>query len=296
MIEAAKLLRVLSLIRLLNQPPGYTIPQLAQTLDCDRRTIYRYLKLLEEVGYLLDEDGQGRKFIFEARPERGASFSIQEAALLRQALAATGLEEPLRQSLYRKLYLTSDLVPLADELLDVHQARVVERLAEALRIGHRVRLVRFQSTNSGTIRNRDVEPLGLSEDCATLNAVEVATGQTRTFKTRRMTDVQVLDEPCLLTNLDELLDAFGMSGVEWLSVELRLTARAYRLVAEEYPNTRAFLFPETSQNAFAYRFRGLVRDYTGIGRFVLGLPTEIEVVSPDAFRKFLKEKAGRARW
>jgi predicted DNA-binding transcriptional regulator YafY len=296
MIEAAKLLRVLSLIRLLNQRPGYTVAQLAQLLDCDRRTIYRYLELLEAVGYLIDEDSQGRKFIFEARSEWHPSFSTRETALLRQALATVNVDGPLRESLYRKLYLTSELVPLADELLDIHRARMIERLSEALRKGQRVRLVRYQSTNSGTIRDRDVEPLGFSEDFTILNAVEVEAGKTRTFKTRRIADVQVLAEPCVLSQPDEVLDAFGMAGTDWKPIELRLTARAYRLLTEEYPAARAFLFPQPDSAELPYQFRGLVRDYTGIGRFVLGLPTEVNVVSPADFRDFLHVKTTHARW
>lgn len=188
------------------------------------------------------------------------------------------------------------MIPFADELLDVHRARVVQRLNEAIRQNRRARLLRYQSTNSGTVRDRDVEPLAFSEDYATLNAVEVESGQLRTYKTRRIQDVCLLDQPCTLGKPDEVLDAFGMTGPDWLPVELRLTMRAYRLLVEEHPGSRAFVAPEPSAPEWPYRFRGLVRDFAGVGRFVLGLPTEIEVVGPDEFRRFLREKVGRARW
>lgn len=140
--EQAKLYRVLSLIRLLKQRPGYTVQQLARHFECDKRTVYRYLNLLADLGYLLDEDEQHRKFIFEAEPEQRAFFTAEETSLLRQALTTVEAESPLRESLRRKLYLTSELIPLADELLDVHQARVVQRLGEALRLNRRARLRR----------------------------------------------------------------------------------------------------------------------------------------------------------
>ena len=56
MIAQQKLLRVFKLIRLLKQRPGRTIFQLAQLLDINKRSVYRYLELLEAVGYLYDVD------------------------------------------------------------------------------------------------------------------------------------------------------------------------------------------------------------------------------------------------
>ncbi len=296
MTEQAKLLRVFSLIRLLKQRPGYTVHQLARTFDCDKRTVYRYFNLLEEIGYFLDEDAQSRKFIFEAEPEQRAFFTAEETDLLRQALTTVEADSPLRESLRRKLYLTSDLIPLADELLDVHQARVVQRLTEALRLNRRARLLRYQSGNSGTVRDREIEPITFSPDYATLNAVEVETGQTRTYKTRRIEDVEVLETPCCLEKPEEVLDVFGMAGSDWLPVELRLTTRGYRLLVEEHPGSRAFLLPEPVLPEWPYRFRGLVRDFAGVGRFCMGLPTEIQVLGSEGFRGFLREKVGRAGW
>ncbi|GAB2784767.1 putative DNA-binding transcriptional regulator YafY [Hymenobacter luteus] len=299
MIEQAKLLRVFTLIRLLKQG-RHTLNQLARLQDCHPRTIRRYLKLLEEVGYHIDEETQGRGYVylFETDPEKPAFFSAEETYVLRQAVA--GLEEnnPLRESLSRKLYQTSELVPLADELLDMHQARVVQQLAEALRQRCRVRLVRYQSPHSGTVRDREVEPLGFTDNYAQLNAVDVATGQTRTYKTRRIEDVTLLDIACSHAATQEQLDVFGLSGPAVELVELHLTARAYRLLVEEHPGARAFVLPTVVNDApdLRYVFRGEVRSYLGIGRFVLGLPTEVRVVQPATFREFLREKAGQARW
>ncbi|GAA4001908.1 hypothetical protein GCM10022408_11520 [Hymenobacter fastidiosus] len=290
-------MRVFTLIRLLKQRQ-HTLAQLAQLLDCHPRTIRRYLELLEEVGYHIDEDEHGRRYLFESEPDAPAYFSAEETHVLRQAL--TGLDEhtPLRESLSRKLYQTSELVPLADELLDMHQARVVQRLAEALRQRCRVRLLRYQSSHSGTVRDREVEPLGFTDSYAQLNAVDVATGQTRTYKTRRIEDVELLATPCSHAVTEEQLDVFGLSGTVPELVELRLTARAYRLLVEEYPAARSFVLPVAGAGPtdLRYAFRGEVRSYLGIGRFVLGLPTEVQVVEPAAFRAFLREKVGQARW
>jgi proteasome accessory factor C len=54
------LLRLFSLIRLLNQRPGLTLAQAAQTLDTSSRTVYRYLETLEDLGYCIDKDDYDR--------------------------------------------------------------------------------------------------------------------------------------------------------------------------------------------------------------------------------------------
>lgn len=298
MIEQAKLLRVLQLIRLLRNERGRTLNQLAQALDCSTRTVRRYLDLLTEVGYLVDErvDLRGYFFLFEAEPERAPLFSLEESTLLQQVL--TGLEEsnPLGVSLRQKLHRTTELIPLADELVDLQRGRMVQQLSAAVRERRQVRLVRYQSADSGTVRDRVVEPVALTEGFEQLNAVEVSSGQLRTYKIRRMDDVEVLDRPCVHPVMDEHLDLFGMAGPTWLPVELRLTERAYRLLVEEHRGARQFASPTPAGDGPGYVFRGEVRSYLGIGRFVLGLPTEVRVVEPEAFRMFLREKAGLARW
>ncbi|MCU0383845.1 MAG: HTH domain-containing protein, partial [Cyclobacteriaceae bacterium] len=61
-IPQAKILRVFQLIGLL-KAGGRTVQQLAQQLDANARTIYRYFKLLEELGFIIDQDFHGKFFI-----------------------------------------------------------------------------------------------------------------------------------------------------------------------------------------------------------------------------------------
>jgi len=299
-VDQAKLLRVFQLIRLLKGPPEYRIPQLSQLLDCNRSTIYRYLKLLEEVGYLVDQDAQGYYFIFEAEAdERRPHFSAPEAELLRQALSGLAADNPLRESLRRKIYLTSDLIPLADELAEAQHGRAVEQLAAACHQRYRVWLRRYHSANSDTCRDRLVEPYGFSRNYALLNAVDVETGQVRTFKLARIGRVEPLPtQVSTFAPAGEFLDAFGLAGTQPILVELHLTERAYRLLWEEVPAARSLLLPTRTGMAdnFAYQFRGEVASFLGIGRFVLGLPTEIRVLAPVEFREYLRERVVQAAW
>lgn len=292
MIAQQKILRVFKLIRLLKQRPGRTIPQLAQLLDIDKRSVYRYLELLEEVGYLFDIDNRHRYYLFEDETAGRPTFTEEESEVMRQALAGLTPSHPLLASIRQKLFLASSLVPLADGLVDVHQGRVVQRLAEALRDGRQVRLIRYQSPNSNTIADRLVEPLSFSDDYATLNAYEPASGKVKTFKTRRTEDVAVLDELCMYRAGEDVLDLFGWSGPQLISVSLALTSRAYRLLIEDYPPTRAYTGKRNAAD-MPYSFRGDVRDFRGIGRFILGLPGEVRVEEPEELKAYLHERIGK---
>ncbi|MFC5409091.1 helix-turn-helix transcriptional regulator [Larkinella bovis] len=170
MTEQQKLLRVFKLIRLLKQRPGKTVDQLAQSLEIDKRTVYRYFKLLEEVGYEVDRKGEPvRYFLFEDETRQQPRFTEEEAQLLRHALAGVSPTHPLLTSIRQKLFLSSTLLPLADGLVDLQQGQLIERLSEALREGRQVRLIGYQSPNSNTVADRVVEPLSFTEDFSVLN-------------------------------------------------------------------------------------------------------------------------------
>lgn len=291
MIAQQKILRVFKLIRLLKQRPGRTIPQLAQLLDIDKRSVYRYLELLEEVGYLFDIDDHHRYYLFEDETTGRPTFTEEESEIVRQALAGLAPSHPLLGGIRQKLFLASSLVPLADGLVDVHQGQIVQRLAEALRDGRQVKLIRYQSPNSNTIADRLVEPLSFSDDYATLNAYEPVSSKVKTFKTRRIEDVAVLDELCTYRAGEDVLDLFGWSGPQPISVSLALTSRAYRLLIEDYPPIRAYT-GKRNDGDLSYYFKGDVRDFRGIGRFILGLPGEVRVEEPDELKVYLRERIG----
>ena len=290
------LFRLLAYIRLLANRPGSTVQQAAQTLDTTPRTVYRYLETLDELGYLIDRDGQGRYFLFEPDRTHRPAFTPDESALVVRLLGSLPPEHPLTDSIRRKLYLTSELVPLADELQERHQGMLIERLAVALREGRQVQLIRYHSANTNTIADRLVEPIAFTDNHDTLKAIDLTdAGREKSFKIRRMHDVLVLNTPCTSRpTTGEILDAFDWPGPESLLITLNLNHLAYRLLTEERRGCRPFLQPQANPD-FPYRFRGEVRSYVGIGRFVLGLPGHIEVVEPEAFRVYLRERAGSGR-
>ncbi|MDL5047976.1 HTH domain-containing protein [Oscillatoria amoena NRMC-F 0135] len=102
MIPQAKILRVFQLIGLLKSG-GRTVDQLAQQLDTTSRTIYRYFKLLEEIGFMIDQDFHGRYFVHREEGENPEDrFTLEEISILRQLIQSGASGHPLRGTLLKK--------------------------------------------------------------------------------------------------------------------------------------------------------------------------------------------------
>lgn len=298
MTEQAKILRVFRLIRLLQQRPYRTIPELAQTLEITPRSVYRYISLLDSLGYCIDSDPvSNRYFLFEQTHSRSISLSVEESALLGRIIEQIPEQSPLKASLRQKLYLRSDLLPLAQDTAELQMSNIVERLHSAIEQRKRVILKSYHSTteNQQGLSDRIVEPLYWHDNFAAIQAIEVSSGVSKTFKTKRMHDVVCLAEPQQHQPVEQQTDAFGFSERSPILIKLKLTHRAYRLMFEEFPAARPYL-QQTDQAEAPYRFVGEVRSLIGIGRFILGLPSEIQVESPNSLKTYLKEEIAKARW
>lgn len=287
-------LRIFQLIRYLATPPHKGVIQLADWLSVDKRSVYRYINVLEELGYNLGKDSSNRYFIAEADPRQPNQFTAEESQLVKQLLAALPKSHPLLESIKKKVYLTSELTPLVEDLLDIHRARVVQQLAEAIAQRKQVRLIQYQSISSNQVTDRVVEPLGFTESYSTLDAFEVSSQKTKSFKIQRIEQVEILAADAQNTLIAPLTDAFGFTGTAF-TVVLHLSRRAYRLLIEEFPTLRPFTQAQKHAQ-YPFRFVGDINNEIGIGRFILGLPSEIEVESPQSLKDYLNGRIAGVKW
>lgn len=294
MAPAQKILRVLNLIRLLRAPFPKTVKQLSLLLECDERTTYRYRDLLAELGYFVELDDNNGWYLPDLKERYAADLTVEEMNILRTALSSLPAGHPLKQSIHRKLFKKSELLPLADELAEVRRAQTVSILQNAINNHRVVKLRKYFSANSNTITDRIVEPLEFDGDFSQLTAWEPALGEMRYFKTTRIEGVELLPDTRTYTGSAPPCDIFKMSGLPF-TVKLRLSKRAYSLLVEEYPTAKPFLLPIKDVD-LPYRMVMEVRSPDGIGRFVLGLPGEVVVEEPESFVTYLRERAGRGMW
>ena len=122
-----------------------------------------------------------------------------------------------------------------------------------------------------------------------IRCYELQSGENKTFKVSRIGRVEVLD---LLWSHEEqharvYTDLFRFSGEERRRVVLRLGRLACSLLKEECPQAVRSLQPDGADH---WLLSTDVCSFQGVGRFVLGLFEDVEVLESPEFKLFLQEK------
>lgn len=292
MIPQAKILRVFQLISLL-KGGGRTVDQLAQQLDATSRTIYRYFKLLEEIGFIIDQDFHGKYFIHREEGENPEDhFTLEEVSIMRQLIQSGAGGHPLRENLLRKLAFHSEAKELPEQFLKLRVARMFRSINEAIEQGKQTVLKNYHSANSQEITDRLVEPFQFGEGFQSVLAFDTKDKQCKYFKLERIGEVVVLEKPYKFQKLHEKssTDIFGISGKKQTWITLQLSLRAYVLLREEFPLSLPYLEKDETKEERSYTFHGPVLNFKGVGRFVMGLAEEITVTNPSEFKNYIKEK------
>lgn len=288
--EQKKLYQVFQLIRLLNTPPAKDVAQLARRLGIGKSSIYEYIKLLKNLGYKIETDDQHRKsFGFDFSKKENSVLESDELNYLQELLQQAGNRSLLAKQLLHKFNLNLSLIPLADALPQLHNSRIVQLIRAGLNSSRCLKLYRYRSLTSNTVEDRLVEPLELTPDFRYLIAWDLDKKGQRQFKIDRIEDVDLLDQTITPGRFCSPMDLFGLTGDQWLQVRLRLSATAHHLMIEEFPLSRPYI-RKAGEHII---FDGQVRHWKGIGRFVLGLPGEVEVLGPAEFLVYLEEKGDK---
>jgi hypothetical protein len=75
-----------------------------------------------------------------------------------------------------------------------------------------------------------------------------------------------------------------MAGKEDIPVTLKMTLKAKNILIEEYPlASRDISFEDGS-----WYLRTIVKDLTGVGRFVIGLADQIQIIDSTCLKEYLK--------
>jgi proteasome accessory factor C len=286
-----KILRVLQLISLLKKEPAKSIRFLSGILESTDRTVYRYLDLVKELGFELQKD-QNNKFLIIGNDDfETASFSNEEATLLRDLVLSTGKDSKLRDSLLQKIYLQSELAIQGDHILKANLGIMVTKINTAIIENKRLLLKSYHSINSQKISDRVIEPISLTDNYNSISGFEVETRINKYYNIERITEVVILNEQQEFQkfhHLDEM-DAFGFSKLngKTFQVELTLTLKAYILLKEEYPKIEKHI--EKDKKSEIYILKIEVNNPKPITRFILGLKEDVEVNGSKSFLKHLSQ-------
>ncbi len=273
----------------------YSIDDLAELLEVDRRTVYRYITTFNRAGFVIQTNHQHVRLAQNTLLYKQLSdllyFNQEEAMTLYNAIDAIETDTKQKAELKSKLAAIYGTRTVQEKIIRLQKNRVTKQIMEAISARKRVVLHNYSSPNSRSVSDRLVEPFSLSDDTKHVWAFEISTAKNKLFKLSRIESVEILDSVWLygMRHRKGTTDAFRIISMDGstLPARLRLNRRARDLMVEEYPMTEADIRATANEE---WLYDGHVSSYLGIGRFVMGLADCIQIETPE-LSQYVKEFA-----
>ena len=294
-MDQPKIERVLRLMKMMTSGNRYTVEELAERLDTSYRSIYRYIDTFKEVGFVVHkEEGAvyrlGKESPYFKDISQLIHFTDEEAHIVNQLIGALDDTNTLKQNLRRKLSSVYNCTSLANSIVKGKNAENVNHIIEAIEEHRQVILHDYSSSHTGSKRDRLVEPKSFTTNYVQIWCYDTSDGKTKLFNTARIGEVEVLNTEWQHQEEHRCgqIDVFRNMGFEQMRVQLRLGVMSHNLLIEEYPLSERDL---TQIDERHWLLDTMVCNYAGIGRFVMGLIEDIEVVDSPDFTAYLRQKS-----
>lgn len=287
-----KLEMQLQLLLALSQNKSVTLDELCQRFGISRRSLYYYLDFYRDCGFIIEKQGAcyriDRESPFFKQLIARISFTEEEAIAIMRILNKVE-EDAIVKNIKRKLARFYDFDIQNDAQLSEQQAENVSALCQAVKLKRMAVLRGYSSAHSQTKRDRLVEPFLMMNHNQDVRCYELSSGINKTFKVARMEKVEILDDEWIHEegHHEMFTDIFMFSGEQQYTIELRMGTLASNILREEYPASVPYIEQEDERH---WLLRLPVSSYRGIGRFVLGLIEDIEVLGNEGFKAYLREK------
>ena len=292
-MDQPKIERLLRFMKMMTGNVSYTVSDLSDRLDMSVRTIYRYIDTFRDAGFIVKKQDDTYRFDVESRYFKDISqlihFTKEEAYILKSAIESIDESNLLKQNLKKKLHTVYDYRILADTVVHGKDARNVDLLIEAIVNQQQVELCNYSSAHSKTIRNRLVEPFSFTTNYIQMWAYDIEEASNKLFNLRRIENVRLLPQSWRYAagHKSGNIDIFRISSFDQIPVKLKLNLRAASLLTEEYPLSEKYLI---KMNDNEWRLETEVCSLEGVGRFVMGLLQDVEIIEPDELTVFIRKK------
>ena len=293
-MDQPKIERVLRLMKMMASANRYTVEELAERLNTSYRSIYRYIDTFKEVGFVVHkEEGAvyrlGKESPYFKDISQLIHFTDEEAHIVNQLIGALDDTNMLKQNLRRKLSSVYNCTSLANSIVKGKNAENVNRLIEAIDEHRQVILRSYSSSHTSSKRDRLVEPISFTTNYVQIWCFDTSDNKTKIFNTARIGEVEVLDTEWQHEAEHRCghIDIFRNTGFEKMRVQLRLGVMAHNLLTEEYPLSERDLKQLDDTH---WLLDTEVCNYAGVGRFVMGLAEDIEIIDSPEFIDFLRQK------
>lgn len=288
-MDQQRMQRLLRLLMMLDGGHWYSLQEIMDLLESSDRTVYRYLETFESAGFVLEKNKGSYRLQKDTGNTRSLQnlmhFSEEEVLILYDTLALIEGTSPIKEQLIRKLNVLYDFKAL-EQLQQSDDLAKIQILSDAIRNKKQVNLKSYRSSNSDKITDRKVEPFDYLHDYRAVWCYEYESKSCKPFKLARIHEIELinLDWENETLHKTPFTDAFRISSLQPIcKIEATLSLKACNLLLEEFPLCRNHVIEEDGH----YHLKIPVADYQRIGRFVMGLPGEIELLSSKGFKEFL---------
>ena len=290
-MDQPKIERLLRLLRLLSGNVTYSVDELADRLDTSWRSIYRYIDTVKSAGFAVEKVyGNVYRLVSmkDARFDlsKVVMFSDEEAAIVNGMIDGLDNTNALKIGLKRKLAAVYDSTSIANYIGSKSNAANTQAIADAIREHRKVVLKDYESSHSGQVRDRLVEPFQFTTNYVDAWCFDLEDGANKRFKIARIGEVEILPEEWAVeaSHKAQPMDAFRMNGDRPIHIKLILSLRAKNLLVEEYPLAEQ----STREENGRWIYEGDIYALQGAGRFVVSLFHEIEIAEGEPLRQYVQ--------
>lgn len=291
-MDQPKLERLLRLMKLLTANNSLTVDEIAAKLAISQRSVYRYIDTFREAGFVikkvdnyikLDKSSPYFKDISEL-----IHFTEEEAFILKSAIENIDENNILKQNLKKKLYTVYNYNILAETIVSGKNGRNVQQLVEAIENKRPVILRNYSSAHGNDIRDRHVEAYAFTTNYVQVWCYCPEENTNKLFKVSRIGSVEVLLEKWQHeeNHKSGCIDIFRMNSCEMKHIKLKLGLRSANLLIEEFPLATKQL-QKLPNNEWLLDTD--VCSFDGVGRFVMGLLDDIEIIDSQEFEQYIAE-------
>jgi predicted DNA-binding transcriptional regulator YafY len=291
-MDQPKLERLLRLMKMLTANNSLTVDEIANKLAISSRSVYRYIDTFRDAGFVIKKTNNCPKLDKSSPYFKDISelihFTEEEAFILKSAIENIDETNLLKQNLKKKLYTVYDYNILAETIVSGKNGRNVGQLVHAIQNKKRVVLKNYSSAHGNDIRDREVEAYAFTTNYVQVWCYCPEENKNKLFKISRIGSVEILPEGWQYeaNHQSGYIDVFRMNSNETKPVKLKLGLRAANLLTEEFPLASKYL-NKLSDNEWI--FESEVCSYDGVGRFVIGLLDDIEIIDTPELQKHIAD-------
>lgn len=297
-MDQPKLERLLRLMKMHTANNSLTVDEIADKLAISSRSVYRYIDTFRDAGFVIKKTNNCPKLDKSSPYFKDISelihFTEEEAFILKSAIENIDENNLLKQNLKKKLYTVYDYNILAETIVSGKNGRNVGQLVQAIENKKRVVLKNYSSAHGNDVRDRVVEAYAFTTNYVQVWCYCPEENQNKLFKISRIGSVDILPEAWQheAQHQSGYIDVFRMNSKETKPVKLRLGLRAANLLSEEFPLASKYL-NKLSDNEWV--FESEVCSYDGVGRFVMGLLDDIEIIESPELQKYIADHLKNAQ-